>query len=466
MPDATSASTGRVFISYRREETAYAAGWLFDRLADHFGRSQIFKDVDSIELGADFVTVITTAVASCDVLLAVIGDRWVTMTDDLGRRRLDDPDDFVRLEIEAALARNILIVPILVDGASMPHADELPPGLAGLTRRQALDLSPSRFEFDTSRLFAVLEHAVEEHHTVVEEHGEISDEPGHGTETVSGDEHSLATPPPPLATTGDVSRTPVDVRRRRPTLTLVALVTAAVILIVVVVIVRLVGSTTPSNNLGARTTTPTGVNNSVPVASEIFSDDFTGLAAGWTDARGDSTNGFYVDGTYHVHAEPRDEGGGEFSSPRDAPAVYPSSPANLRVEVDARRVLGADPQHAYGVLCRVSGENFYSFTVGTGGVAIEKYFDYPPYFTDLTPPDTPQVDVDVDANNHLQGDCTTNSDGSSVDLVFTLNGSKVVHATDDDRPLPPASVGLYAAMAPNTRTATETEFDNFVATEL
>ena len=126
MVESAAGSTGRIFISYRREETAYPAGWLFDRLAEHFGAGQIFKDVDSIELGDDFVEMITRAVGSCDVLLALIGDRWLTVIDKQGRRRLDDPNDFVRLEIEAALKRNVRIIPILVEGATMPYADELP----------------------------------------------------------------------------------------------------------------------------------------------------------------------------------------------------------------------------------------------------------------------------------------------------------------------------------------------------
>jgi hypothetical protein len=150
------AASGRIFISYRREETAYPAGWLYDRLADRFGGGQVFKDVDSIQLGDDFVEVITSAVGSCDVLLALIGDQWLTITDAHGRR-LDDPDDFVRLEIEAALTRNVRVIPILVDGARMPRADELPDSLARLVRRQALELSPARFDFDTGRLLRVLD---------------------------------------------------------------------------------------------------------------------------------------------------------------------------------------------------------------------------------------------------------------------------------------------------------------------
>ena len=162
MTASTGNVPGRIFMSYRREDTAFPAGWLYDRLASHFGRDQVFKDIDSIELGDDFIEVITTAVGSCDVLLALIGGRWLTITGQDGRRRLDNPDDLVRLEIEAALARSVRVIPILVDAAQMPRADELPPSLAKLTRRQALELSPNRFDTDTRRLLRVLDRTVAE----------------------------------------------------------------------------------------------------------------------------------------------------------------------------------------------------------------------------------------------------------------------------------------------------------------
>ena len=160
MSASTGEVPGRIFMTYRREDTAYPAAWLFDRLASHFGRDQVFKDIDSIELGDDFVEVITAAVGSCDALLALIGDRWLSSTGRDGQRRLDDPDDFVRLEIEAALARNVRVIPILVEGAQMPRADELPTSLARLARRQALELSPARFDADTRRLLMVLDRTV------------------------------------------------------------------------------------------------------------------------------------------------------------------------------------------------------------------------------------------------------------------------------------------------------------------
>jgi len=148
---------GRIFISYRREDAAYPAGWLFDRLAERFGGGQVFKDVDSIELGDDFIEVIGQAVGASDVVLALIGDKWLTVADEDGDRRLDDPMDFVRIEIEAALQRKVRIIPILVEGARMPREDQLPPSLAPIARRQALELSPARFGSDTSRLLRVLE---------------------------------------------------------------------------------------------------------------------------------------------------------------------------------------------------------------------------------------------------------------------------------------------------------------------
>jgi TIR domain len=148
---------GGVFISYRREEASGIAGRIYDRIADRFGQRRIFMDVDSIEPGLDFTEVITRAVGACDVLLAVIGLQWLTATDSQGRRRLDDSDDLVRLELEAALARDIRVIPILVDGAQMPGRADLPDSLAPLTRRNALPLRNETFRIDIRRLEDVLE---------------------------------------------------------------------------------------------------------------------------------------------------------------------------------------------------------------------------------------------------------------------------------------------------------------------
>jgi hypothetical protein len=152
-------STG-IFISYRREDTAYPAAWLYDRLTDRFGRGQVFKDVDSIEPGDDFAAQIIDTVGLCTVMLVLIGARWLTATGTNGQRRLDDPADLIRLEIEAAFARNVRVIPILVDGALMPRSAELPVPLGRLANRQALELNPARFSSDVTRLLRLLDSTI------------------------------------------------------------------------------------------------------------------------------------------------------------------------------------------------------------------------------------------------------------------------------------------------------------------
>ena len=133
----------RLFISYRREDTQAIAGRLCDKLQACLGRDSVFMDIDSIPPGADFRRVIGDAMTSCDVLLVLIGDEW-NKADKDGKPRLENPDDFVRLEIEAALNRKIPVIPILAARAVMPKAETLPPTLRDLAYRNALDLDAGR----------------------------------------------------------------------------------------------------------------------------------------------------------------------------------------------------------------------------------------------------------------------------------------------------------------------------------
>jgi hypothetical protein len=139
-----------IFISYRRDDTGGYAGRLFDRLSTHFGRGNIFMDVDTIEPGLDFVRAIERAVGSCDVLLALIGQQWSS-------RRLHNDQDFIRLEIATALKRDIRVIPLLIHGAPMPSVSDLPNDLRALTRRNALEISDVRFHSDVDRLIEVLD---------------------------------------------------------------------------------------------------------------------------------------------------------------------------------------------------------------------------------------------------------------------------------------------------------------------
>jgi TIR domain len=133
---------------------------LFDRLAVHFGADRVFRDIDVIKPGDNFAERIEIALASCSVLLALIGEGWLAAADESGRHRLDLPGDYVRLEIETALAVGTLVIPVLLDRARMPRAAELPPAISALAGRQALTLSPGRFTSDISYLLSALDNAL------------------------------------------------------------------------------------------------------------------------------------------------------------------------------------------------------------------------------------------------------------------------------------------------------------------
>ena len=145
-----------IFISYRRSDSAPYAGRLHDRLCDYFGADQVFMDVDDIKPGADFVSLIGEKVASCDALIAVIGKNWLARNEDNEHSRLDNPDDFVRLEIEHALRRNILLIPALVEGAEMPKVEDLPAPLGEFSQRQAVELSDRDFQHGVDKIIAAL----------------------------------------------------------------------------------------------------------------------------------------------------------------------------------------------------------------------------------------------------------------------------------------------------------------------
>jgi hypothetical protein len=148
-----------VFISYRREDTKHAAARLHDRLKDHF---EVFMDVASVNMGVHFPQAIDAALSRVDVLLALIGPTWATSVDEHGQRRLDDPKDYVARELRRALARGIPVVPVLVDGAPMPHADDLPPDLEPLTENQATRLDHEAFDAQATQLTTSLKKLVGE----------------------------------------------------------------------------------------------------------------------------------------------------------------------------------------------------------------------------------------------------------------------------------------------------------------
>jgi len=141
-----------IVICYRRADSGGYAGRLYDKLTGKFDKLEIFRDVDTIKPGDDYVKAIKKAIGSCDALIAVIGPRWLDILDDKGRRRLDNPNDCLRLEIASALKRNIRVIPVLVGGARMASQNNLPDDLVALTRHNTIEISDDHFSYDIDRL--------------------------------------------------------------------------------------------------------------------------------------------------------------------------------------------------------------------------------------------------------------------------------------------------------------------------
>ncbi|MEA2645538.1 MAG: hypothetical protein QOE92_621, partial [Chloroflexota bacterium] len=151
---------GAIFISYRRSDTSGYAGRLQDRLSAHFGHDQVFRDIDALQPGVDFVDAVDSAIRASSAVIVLIGRRWLSDPGASGRLRLQDVDDYPRMEITAALEQRVLILPVLVDGATMPDPEQLPEAIRRLGRINALELSDTRWDYDVDRLIHRLEPAM------------------------------------------------------------------------------------------------------------------------------------------------------------------------------------------------------------------------------------------------------------------------------------------------------------------
>jgi hypothetical protein len=145
-----------IFISYRRDDSEGEAGRLYDDLVRAYGDNAVFMDVSGIAPGLDFRKAIDDNVAGCGVFLAVVGTQWTTVTCSDGKRRLDDDNDFVRLEIASALARNIAVIPVLVHEARMPHPEQLPDNIKDFAYRNSVEISHARWNSDVQLLVDAL----------------------------------------------------------------------------------------------------------------------------------------------------------------------------------------------------------------------------------------------------------------------------------------------------------------------
>jgi hypothetical protein len=423
---------GRIFISYRREETAYPAGWLYDRLRVRYA-GQVFKDVDNIEPGDDFVAAITRAVAACDVLLALIGDRWLTITGADGSRRIDDPEDFVRVEIQAALTRNVRVIPILIDGVEMPRAEDLPSSLAMLVRRQALDLSHSRFDFDMGRLLRVLDATLLE----------AREPPGSATTVMEGgggnapDTAAAAAADPPVH------------RRSRRIWTALAIGGAAVLAAVLITAVQLHSENTSRSSAG--------------IGTQALSEDFTSRVNGWSNISRWSTNkDGYANGAYRISVS-ADRGGGTaaWGFPQKS-AIFPEAPPNIRVEVDAHRLPDTGEGTEFGLLCRsLRGGDGYIFAVAEDHAEIMRVSTSG--YQMLSERRTP---INAATTNRVRAECITVNGQQGVRLVLSVNNHEVVTVTDTDDPLLSGTIGLHVGSPDGATKAAAAEFDNVAVTQL
>jgi hypothetical protein len=181
---APRSSPPRILINYRRQDAAPYARLLQNALNERFPRARDFTDWDAIEPGMDFADVIREMVGSSAVLVNLIGPQWLTAADEQGRRRLDDPDDFVRMELQAAFERRVRVVPVLVDGAKLPRPQELPPELQELGRLNAFELSTAQYQYDADQLSdliqQVLTKAAESEHEAPEHPDTVATRPNIG----------------------------------------------------------------------------------------------------------------------------------------------------------------------------------------------------------------------------------------------------------------------------------------------
>jgi PASTA domain/TIR domain len=166
-----------IFISYRREDAEGEAGRLFDDLVGVFGEDSVFMDVAAIDKGIDFRKAIDDNVSTCGVLLAIIGKDWVDAKNEAGQRRLDDAADFVRLETGSALKRDIPVIPVLVHGARMPRAEQLPDDLKNLVYRNGVELTGARWRSDVQALIQSLRPHVGETKSTPEVQGQVAAQP-------------------------------------------------------------------------------------------------------------------------------------------------------------------------------------------------------------------------------------------------------------------------------------------------
>jgi hypothetical protein len=455
---------GRVFISYRRADTAQAAGWLFNRLTEHFGQQQVIKDVDPAPYGGNLSLAIGAAVASCDVLILMIGPHWMAVTGE----GLHDPNDYVRLAMEAALARNILVVPVTVDGARMPVHGELPPSLASMAGQPAFQLSMSNFDAESGQLRQVLDQNITERQAT-----QLA--PSAGGSAFPGSQAHPTPVPAPLP----FSTKPLSPRRRFGTRAIVLSAAGVVIIAAAAFFVFQTpgGHPAPSSSAsssasavssarGSTAPKPTTSTSSASSAggTVILTDDFSSQATGWTDDAHQNA-GSYTGSTYRLSVTGAN-GVSELARPANAThGLAEMTPLNMSATVDVHKLSGAPQGYGLGIAIRSNGGgDVYAFLVEDNAVAIQKWTGGGAQVSDS--PDPVPATLNPSAPDKLRAVCQTVNGGQAVHLQLWLNGKKLVDYIDHDHPYTKGYMGLYVESISDATSTAAAEFDNFTASQL
>ena len=469
---------GRIFISYRRADTANQAGWLADRLVAQYGRNQVVKDVDSIQLGNDFADVIAAAVTSCNVLLALIGHQWLAAA--------PGGDDYVRVEIESALTRGVQVIPVLVDGARMPTAAELPPSLALLAQRAPLSLGAANPEGDVSRITQVLDQNIAEWQgtetsMAVNQPTVTGMAPSWGRPVVQGGQPQPGQPQPGQPQPGQTpppGPAPTRKMRRRPRTWVIAAAAAAVVAAVVVAVIVIPGGSHPASpsaassssaaaNAGKGSAAPKGSNSASPSAAGkvLLADNFSTNKADWVDDAHASA-GAYTGGAYKLSVTGYN-GQNELARPDSAGSGLSGvTPLNLDASVDVRTLSGAAQGYGLGLAFRGDGNgDLYAFLIEDHAVAIQKWVGSGAKITGEPAP-VSVSDLQVGSSGRLRAVAETIDGGQAVHLELWLNDKKLVDYTDRDNPYTRGYMGLYVESISDSPSTTAAEFDNFTASQI
>ena len=424
---------------------------------------------------------IAAAVTSCDALLALIGHQWLTAA--------AGPADYVPVEIESALTRGVRVIPVLVDGARMPTAAELPPGLATLAQQPPLSLGAANPEGDVSRLVQALDQSIAARSAQWQatQAGQAQNQPTVTGMAPSWGAPAIYAPPseprpaqPGPAHSGPAHSGPVPTRRmrRRPDTWVIALVLGVAVVAAIVAFIAIPsGHPASSASSSSAPASPAGGsrNNAAPKASNspsasaaakvLLADDFSTNKVGWVDDAHASAGAYTGSGAYRLSVTGYN-GQNELARPSSAGSGLSGvTPLNLDASVDVRTLSGATQGYGLGLAFRGDGNgDLYAFLIEDHAVAIQKWVGTGARITGEPAP-VSVSDLHVGSSGRLRAVATTIDGGQAVHLELWLNGKKMVDYTDRDHPYTKGYLGLYVESISDSPSTAAAEFDNFTASQ-